>query len=250
MDIFSLIKRGGTITSDDLVPKPEDFIPNYKEIMEMNKNGGRPNPHDFEKSFKEAPSGYSDGFVVKKQKEHKKPYKQSCSSVAKEEEKKSILKAKKNLQKKLKEKQKDLERWDKKAKDDVKKWFGSSDEKTRKTLLTRTKKMQKLLDTYTIDNFKPATEDPAGVYAYVYADDDSTIYLGEGFCDAPETGRNSKTGTLAHEMSHFDSVGGTNGKEPYGTEIYGEQAVTDMANYAPSDFSLNNAETFEYYIEG
>jgi len=248
MDIFSLIKRGGPITSKDLEPKIEDFIPNYQEIMDLNSKNFNPKPINPNNIQHKETNNRNNGFTVVSKKD-KNNYKQSCPPLSKEAEKKEIMQAKEDLQKALKEKIKDLEKWDDKAKSDVKKWFGSSDEITRQIILDRSKKMQNLLSSYTANNFKPAS-DPSDVYAYVYADDDSIIYLGYGFCNAPKTGRNSKMGTLAHEMSHFDSVGGTNGGKPYETEIYGEQATRNMADYATSDFSLNNAENFEYYIEG
>ena len=68
--------RPKVMTTDDIL---EGIVPHYKEIMDMNKNGGRLNPHDFEKSFKEAPSSYSGGFVVKGQKDKPKS-KEDCAS--------------------------------------------------------------------------------------------------------------------------------------------------------------------------
>jgi hypothetical protein len=176
--------------------------------------------------------------------------KTTCKKLTKAEEDKVINKTIKDLKSRLKKRENELQKWDKNAKDTVEEWYGNSSEKTRKVLMIRIEKMQTLLSSYTVDNFKPAVVDPSEVYAYVYSDDDSTIYLGEGFCDASETGRDSKMGVLAHEMSHFNSIGGTNEeKTPYEKEIYYEKPASDLAKHAP-DYAIHNAENFGYYIEG
>jgi len=229
MDIFSLIKRGGPITSKDLEPKIEDFIPNYNEIM---------NARNFTSPQKEIQKK-SDGFTVVDN------YKQSCPPMSKEAEKKEIMQAKEDLQKTLKEKIKDLEKWDDKAKSDVEKWFGSSDEITRQMLLERSKKMLNLLSSYTANNFKPAenSQKTPGLFAYTYPNDDTTVYLGDGFCNASTTGKDSKKGVLAHEMSHFDSISST---EDFG---YGSDAIDLVNNPINGKPAIYNAENYEYYIE-
>ena len=207
-----------------IIPNPNNFMPEV------------PNPNHFQ--HREI-MNKKDGFSVVKT----KPYKQSCPSMTKKEEKKSILKTKKDLQKKLKEKQEALKKWDKNAKADVKKWFGDTSEKTKKILMTRIDKMSKLLDSYTVDNFKPM-KDPEGTYAQVNPDNTKIIELGYAFCDASEK---EKMVTLAHEMSHFDNIGGTNGKKPYTRERYGEQTAKDLAK-KDSNYALNNAENYGYYL--
>jgi uncharacterized Zn-binding protein involved in type VI secretion len=147
-------------------------------------------------------------------------------------------------QKDLLEKRKaSLEKWDDAAKADAKKWFGSDDEATRKTLLDRTNKELELNKSVTIKNFYPADPPDPGTYAYVYPNDaDHKIYLDSGFDNAPATGTDSKAGTLAHEMSHFDDVGGTK------DNVYGQQGAQALAKSNP-EAALGNADSYEYYVE-
>ena len=50
----------------------------------------------------------------------------------------------------------------------------------------------------------------AGVFAYVYPTRPYQIWLCPVFWRVPNTGRDSKAGTLVHETSHFDIIGNTN----------------------------------------
>ncbi len=52
-------------------------------------------------------------------------------------------------------------------------------------------------------------EDEPGLYAFVYPNDNSKIYLEPEFGHTPVAGYDSTAGTLAHEISHFNDVGGT-----------------------------------------
>jgi len=222
----------------------EGLIPNYKEVMDLNSknfNPKPPNPHDFQ--HKESMNNKNSGFSVLGKKDKTKPYKHLCPPLSKEEEKKQVMQAIEDLDKKLKEKIEDLERWDSKAKNDVKKWFGSSDEISRQMLLSRTKKMKKLLSTYTINNFKPAPTNDPDLYAQVNPKDDSTIEIGPNFCSSPATGRDSKMGVLAHEMSHFDSISSTDDFE------YGDDAIDLAINPIDGEPAIYNADNYEYYIE-
>ena len=81
MFYFDKDGRPKVMTTEEMQEKMlERLVPGYKEIMEMNKNGGRPNPHNFEKSFKEAPSNYSDGFTVVANKDKIEKKKDECTS--------------------------------------------------------------------------------------------------------------------------------------------------------------------------
>lgn len=245
MILFDEYGRPRTIRANDLVPKVDDFIPELRGIKNLNGRPILPNSLDDANHRREAVTNRNSGFSVvgKKDKLKKKPYKQSCPSMTEEEEKKAILKTKEGLQEKLKEKKEALKKWDKKAKEDVKKWFGDTSDKTKNILSTRIDKMSKLLDSYTIDNFTPM-KNPVGTYAQVTPSNNKNIELGYAFCDASEK---EKIVTLAHEMSHFDSIGGTNGKKPYTREMYGEQTAKDLAK-KDSNYALSNAENYGYYL--
>jgi len=131
----------------------------------------------------------------------------------------------------------DLDNWDDATAESFRKWFGTDDDAARATIRARMEASRDLLQGYTLDNFQP--DDDA--YAYVYPNDDQTIYLGEPFADAPATGRDSRAGTLIHEVSHFDSVEGTD------DHAYGEHDCAALALLGAD--ALDNADNFEYFVE-
>jgi hypothetical protein len=147
-------------------------------------------------------------------------------------------------QKDLLEKRKaDLDKWDDATKAEVKKWFGADDEATRKALQDRTNKEIELNGKMTVNNFHPADPPDPGTFAYVYPDDkDHKIYLDSGFDNAPATGNDSKAGTLAHEMSHFSDIGGTE------DNAYGQAKALSLAKSNPAA-ALGNADSYEYFVE-
>ncbi|PPR01230.1 hypothetical protein CVT24_005994 [Panaeolus cyanescens] len=82
----------------------------------------------------------------------------------------------------------------------------------------------------------------SNLYAYVYADTYGTIYLCGSFWNAPNTGTNSKAGTLIHESSHFTENGGTEDFE-YGLDNSMSLAISN------SDQAILNADSHEYFAE-
>ncbi len=86
------------------------------------------------------------------------------------------------------------------------------------------------------------TTDEPGLYAYVYPNDNSKIYLGQEFGHAPVSGYDSTAGTLAHEISHFNDVGGTD------DHVYGQVGAIRLADQS-SDKALDNADNYQYFIE-
>jgi lysine-specific metallo-endopeptidase family protein len=155
----------------------------------------------------------------------------------------SLAIANQNLQAMLAKKHDDLTRWDAAAQADFEKWFGSADEASRQLMLARIERMQKLLKSYGDSNFHGAGEkNKEGLFAYVYANDDQKVHLGNQWATAPLTGTDSQAGALGHEMSHFKSVGGTT-DHIYGSENSKALATTDPAK------AIENADNFEYYLE-
>ena len=138
----------------------------------------------------------------------------------------------------LTQRKKDLAAWDNDTQADFFKFFGTKDDEARKKILDRIDKTYQKLNSFGLENFEP--DDDA--YAYVYPDKEDTIYLGEGFADAPDIGMNSKAGTLIHEVSHYNSVGGTEDHE------YGIEENIKLASKS-SNKALNNADSFEYFME-
>jgi len=89
-----------------------------------------------------------------------------------------------------------------------------------------------------------ACDDMAGVYAYVYpADATHTIYCCSVFWGINKIGGfDTQAGTLLHELSHFNNIGGT------GDWAYGTAACRNLANNNPNN-AVNNADSFEYFGE-
>jgi peptidyl-Lys metalloendopeptidase len=79
-------------------------------------------------------------------------------------------------------------------------------------------------------------------YAYVYANQPYKIYVCSVFWKAPDLGRDSKAGTLVHEMSHFSVVVGT---DDY---VYGATGAHNLALTDPAK-AFMNADNHEYFAE-
>lgn len=79
-------------------------------------------------------------------------------------------------------------------------------------------------------------------YAYVYPTQPYKIYLCNAFWSAPNTGTDSRAGTLIHEMSHFNAVAGTD------DNAYGQSACKRLASSNPTR-ALDNADSHEYFAE-
>jgi len=79
-------------------------------------------------------------------------------------------------------------------------------------------------------------------YAYVYPTRPYEIFVCKAFWSAPNTGTDSKAGTLIHEMSHFNAVAGTD------DHVYGQTGAKQLAASDPAA-ALDNADNHEYFAE-
>ena len=79
-------------------------------------------------------------------------------------------------------------------------------------------------------------------YAYVYPTQPYKIYVCKAFWSAPNTGTDSRAGTLIHEMSHFNVVAGTD------DHVYGQSGAKSLAISNPTN-ALDNADSHEYFSE-
>lgn len=79
-------------------------------------------------------------------------------------------------------------------------------------------------------------------YAYVYPNSPYTVYLCNVFWSAPTGGTDSKAGTIIHELSHFNVLGGTDDR------AYGQSACRSLATSSPSG-AVDNADSHEYFAE-
>ncbi len=79
-------------------------------------------------------------------------------------------------------------------------------------------------------------------YAYVYPTQPYKIYLCNAFWSAPNTGTDSRAGTIVHETSHFDVVANTD------DNAYGQTAAKNLARTNPAR-AVANADSHEYFAE-
>ncbi|MEZ4361521.1 MAG: M35 family metallo-endopeptidase [Kofleriaceae bacterium] len=79
-------------------------------------------------------------------------------------------------------------------------------------------------------------------YAYVFPTQPYKIYLCNAFWSAPNTGTDSRAGTLVHEMSHFNVVAATD------DNAYGQTACKRLAQ-RNTRRALANADSHEYFAE-
>ena len=79
-------------------------------------------------------------------------------------------------------------------------------------------------------------------YAYVYPNRPYEIFVCRAFWTAPNTGTDSKAGTLVHEMSHFDAVANTD------DVVYGQAGAKSLA-ISNADDAVRNADSHEYFSE-
>jgi peptidyl-Lys metalloendopeptidase len=79
-------------------------------------------------------------------------------------------------------------------------------------------------------------------YAYVYPTQPYKIYVCKAFWTAPMTGTDSKSGTLVHEMSHFNATASTD------DWAYGQSAAKSLAISNPTN-AIDNADSHEYFAE-
>ncbi len=79
-------------------------------------------------------------------------------------------------------------------------------------------------------------------YAYVYPTQPYRVYLCNAFWSAPNTGTDSRAGTIIHELSHFDVLANTD------DVAYGQTAAKSLATSNPTK-ALKNADSHEYFSE-
>jgi len=121
-----------------------------------------------------------------------------------------------------------------------KQWFG----KYAKTRFNKVKKNYQTVITtmettpFTYDLSGKGCE--SGVFAYTYKGT-STIWFCDAFWAAPNTGTDSRAGTVVHEHTHASA--GTDDIQ------YGQEGCQQLAKTRPND-SVMNADTHEYYAGG
>jgi peptidyl-Lys metalloendopeptidase len=82
----------------------------------------------------------------------------------------------------------------------------------------------------------------ANAFAYVFTNQPYKVYLCNAFWAAPNTGTDSRAGTIIHELSHFTVVAGTD------DFAYGQSAASRLATKKPAR-AIMNADSHEYFSE-
>jgi peptidyl-Lys metalloendopeptidase len=118
-------------------------------------------------------------------------------------------------------------------------WFGTYDAANYSTVTTNFVAIASAFTSRTV-TFHCDCESSS--FAFVYPTKPYDIHLCKAFWTATMTGRDSKGGTLIHEMSHFDVVAGTD------DIVYGQIACRQLAQIQPEN-AIRNADSHEYFAE-
>ncbi|QSQ22847.1 peptidase M35 [Pyxidicoccus parkwayensis] len=118
-------------------------------------------------------------------------------------------------------------------------WFGTYSSTNWNTIKTHYTAIKSAFDTKSVIVDCGCTD---SAYAYVYKNQPYRIYVCNAFWSAPNTGTDSRAGTLIHEMSHFTVVADTD------DWAYGQTAAKNLAKSNPTN-ARDNADSHEYFAE-
>jgi uncharacterized Zn-binding protein involved in type VI secretion len=145
----------------------------------------------------------------------------------------------------LKKKLKLLKKKDAVTMQQFEKWFGYTDYRSKVRIAQRIKRQLKLMKKMSDSHFRIIgyevfrKTDAANIQKDVKT---HTIYLGDDFWDAGRIGKDSKSGILIHELSHYKHIGKTE------DHAFHENGCLSLAVKYP-DAALYNADSYEYFIE-
>jgi peptidyl-Lys metalloendopeptidase len=118
-------------------------------------------------------------------------------------------------------------------------WFGTYSSTNWNTIKTHYTAIKSAFDTKSVIVDCGCSD---SAYAYVYKNQPYRIYVCNAFWSAPNTGTDSRAGTLIHEMSHFTVVADTD------DWAYGQTAAKNLAKSNPTN-ARDNADSHEYFAE-
>lgn len=121
-------------------------------------------------------------------------------------------------------------------------WFGDYQESRWNKVQSNFNRIYDAASNRTITFICDDSASAAGVFAYVYPSDPYKVYLGGVFWLVPQTGSDSKAGTIIHELSHFIVVADTD------DVVYGQSGARSLARSNPSS-AIRNADSHEYFAE-
>jgi Lysine-specific metallo-endopeptidase len=139
-----------------------------------------------------------------------------------------------------------------------KQYFGGNSEKMRVEVLTRLVRVERLVDRMLSSDIGNSVARATGTsstkYAYVLPGKGETVYVADLFFDQASTNPNakdSKAGTLVHELFHLAQYNGSRGVDEvpgYEKAQYGETVLRTLANTRP-ELAVQNNNLFEWYVE-
>lgn len=118
-------------------------------------------------------------------------------------------------------------------------WFGSYSSKRFNTVSGNFDAIQNAIDTKQMTFDCSCNE---SYFAYVYPSQPYKVYFCNAFWRARETGTDSRSGTIIHELSHFNVVAGTD------DIVYGQSGAKSLAISSPNS-AVKNADSHEYFAE-
>lgn len=119
-------------------------------------------------------------------------------------------------------------------------WFGKYSAKRFKRVKANYTNIKKDMESKTFTYNLALAGCKAGVFAYTYKGT-TTIWLCDAFWAAPQSGTDSKAGTVVHEHSHASA--------DTDDVVYGQAGCHQLAIDDP-DRAILNADTHEYYARG
>ena len=125
-----------------------------------------------------------------------------------------------------------------------KRWFGREDEESRRLILEMMRKALDVSKKLSTDNFEEFVDEKEKreTCAIIYAEDSPCkVKVGDMFWKTGTEGEMLRSGTIIHELSHIESVGGTE------DVIYGEKDCLELAIKDPAG-ALKNADSFEFFV--
>ena len=121
-------------------------------------------------------------------------------------------------------------------------WFGTYAETRYNTVTNNMENIFSAIINETITFNCDGPDCESGTYAYVFPSKPYEIFLCGSFWTAPLTGTDSQSGTIVHEMSHFNTVAETEDHR------YGQTDCRDLAINDPAE-AIENADSHEYFAE-
>ncbi|MCE9571700.1 MAG: hypothetical protein K8W52_00950 [Deltaproteobacteria bacterium] len=119
-------------------------------------------------------------------------------------------------------------------------WFGAYTASRYSTVASHYTKIANVIQNLTMTFDCSCTD--SGTYAYVYPSQPYVVYFCGAFWSAPNTGTDSRAGTIIHETSHFTAVAGTD------DWVYGQTGARSLATSNPTK-AVDNADSHEYFAE-